>query len=113
MVLDLRRLAELGGDLLFRFFPILGDDVVTEIDAFIADIDRRPCDQLADLITALSAERAAQMQVHLLLFRHAASYFSLPSFDPPSLSSSLAAFGGRVITSSISPYFFASSPDMK
>ncbi len=39
---------------------VVGDDVVTDLDAFIADEDRRAGDQLADVVLILVAERAAE-----------------------------------------------------
>ena len=39
---------------------VVGDDVVTDLDALIADEDRRACDQLADVVLILVAERAAE-----------------------------------------------------
>src|SRR5215468_3323095 len=46
---------------------LLGDDVVAELDALVADVDRRPCDELAHLALGLAAERAAQVDGVLLL----------------------------------------------
>jgi hypothetical protein len=40
-----------------QFFP---DDVVTEFDAFVADKDRRPGNQLPNLVLALAAKRAIE-----------------------------------------------------
>jgi hypothetical protein len=39
---------------------LLADDVVAEVDALVADEDRRAGDQLAHLVLALAAERAVQ-----------------------------------------------------
>ena len=36
------------------------DDLVTEVDAFVADVDAGSCDELLDLLLTLSAERALQ-----------------------------------------------------
>src|SRR5207253_10591844 len=60
----LREAAELARLLLF---PLLRDDVVTELDALVADVDGGPGDQLADLPLRLAAERAGQVDVLLLL----------------------------------------------
>jgi hypothetical protein len=38
----------------------LADDVVAQVDALVADEDRRTRDQLAHLVLALAAERAVQ-----------------------------------------------------
>jgi hypothetical protein len=73
VVLDFGRLAELRGDLLFRLFPVLRDDVVAEIHALVADVDGGAGDQLADLVTAFPTERTPQVPVRLFLFRHVAS----------------------------------------
>jgi hypothetical protein len=37
---------------------LFADDIHAQLDAFIADENRRPGDQLADLMLALSAEGA-------------------------------------------------------
>ena len=42
---------------------LLVDDLVTEIDAFVADVDAGPGDQLLDLPLALSAEAAEELLV--------------------------------------------------
>ncbi len=41
-------------------FVLFADDIHAQLDAFIADENRRPGDQLADLVLALSAEGAVQ-----------------------------------------------------
>ncbi|AIT28574.1 hypothetical protein D557_3246 [Bordetella holmesii 70147] len=50
----------------------LTDDVIAKVDALIADEYRRTCDQLADLMLALVAERAMQhfCVCRSLFFRH-------------------------------------------
>ena len=61
-LLDLPRLRELpdvGTAGLFQF-GFFRDDVVAEFDAFVADVNRRPCYQLADLFLTLSAKGAGQ-----------------------------------------------------
>src|SRR2546427_12073092 len=77
VVLDFGRLAELRGDLLFRLFPVLRDDVVAEIHTLVADIDGGAGDQLADLVTAFPTERTPQGPGRLFLLLHVAS---IPSF---------------------------------
>jgi hypothetical protein len=42
---------------------LLVDDLVTEIDAFVADVDARARDQLLDLALRLAAERAEELLV--------------------------------------------------
>jgi hypothetical protein len=42
---------------------LLVDDLVTEIDAFVADVDARPSDELLDLALRLPAEGAEELLV--------------------------------------------------
>jgi len=39
-------------------FIFFGDDVIAQLDALVADVNRRPCNKLADLTLRLSAEAA-------------------------------------------------------
>jgi len=39
---------------------VVHDDVNADLDAFIADENRRPCDQLADVFLRLRAKRASE-----------------------------------------------------
>jgi hypothetical protein len=55
-LLDLVRLGKLVPRALGAVLELLADDVVAELDTFIADKDRRAGDQLADLVLALPAE---------------------------------------------------------
>jgi hypothetical protein len=48
------------GLILFDFFV---DDVVAQSDAFIADVDRRPCDEFLDFFLRFSAKRTAQIAI--------------------------------------------------
>ena len=75
--LDLGRLGHRRG-LAEGLFAVglLGDDVVTEVDAFVADIDRRARDQLADFVLALAAERADQVARAVVMLGH----YCLPRF---------------------------------
>jgi len=58
-LLDLGRLRNRRGrGETFFLVTLLGDDVVAEVDALIADVDCGPGDQLANLVLALSKERA-------------------------------------------------------
>ena len=75
---DFSRLFELRGNFFFGFFPILSDDVIAEVDTFITDIDRRPGDQLPNLITALATKRTPQVSVHLFLLSHVPSCVTYP-----------------------------------
>src|SRR3981081_4212338 len=60
-ILDLLRSRDLGdrfGDLALL---ILGEDLVAERDALVADVDGRARDELPDRVLRLAAERAAKM----------------------------------------------------
>src|SRR5205823_8857114 len=61
-LLDLRGLRDRGrrGETLL-LVTLLGDDVVAEVDALVADVNRRSGDQLADLVLALPAEGAHEV----------------------------------------------------
>src|SRR3989442_15681537 len=62
-VLDLGGFGERADLAALLFFPLLGDDVVAELDALVADVHRRAGDQFTDVILALPAERALQGSV--------------------------------------------------
>ena len=53
---------------------LLLDDLVAEVDAFVADIDPGTSDELLDLLLALSAERALEQIAALSDARHPASF---------------------------------------
>ncbi len=57
---DLARLGQAAAGRLGLFLEFLADDVVAQLDAFIADEHAGARDQLADLVLALAAERAVQ-----------------------------------------------------
>jgi hypothetical protein len=57
---DLARLGELVETDLGPLAQLLLDDLVAEIDALVADVDTRTCDQLLDLLLALPAEGTLQ-----------------------------------------------------
>jgi hypothetical protein len=59
-LLRLRQVLELEGG---RGGQLLVDDLVTEVDAFVADIDAGPGDQLLDLTLRLPAEAAEELLV--------------------------------------------------
>ena len=60
--LDLRWLRNLEGSVLLAVFVLfLGDDVIAQADALIADVDSRPGDQLFHLFLRLSAERTGEV----------------------------------------------------
>jgi hypothetical protein len=44
---------------------LLVDDLVAEVDALIADVDPRACDQLLDLALRLAAEAAEELLVRV------------------------------------------------
>ena len=50
-----------AGGLVILTLEFLGDDLVAQLHALVAHIDRRSSNQLADLLLRLSAERAAQL----------------------------------------------------
>src|SRR4029078_3057528 len=111
-MLDLGGFLEFGRNFFLCLFPVFGDDVVAQIDTFVANVDRGSGDEFADFGAALPAERTAKVSIHLFLLGHASSryYLSLaPSFSDATFND----LGARVIPSSTKPYRFASSPDMK
>jgi hypothetical protein len=66
LVQDLEDLARLGEVLELEdgwSGELLVDDLVTEIDALIADVDARACNQLLDLSLRLAAETAEKLLV--------------------------------------------------
>jgi hypothetical protein len=61
LIEDRADLLRLGQSLLRRLgVDFLADDVVAQVDAFVADVHRRPGDELAHFVFALAAERAIQ-----------------------------------------------------
>src|SRR5437762_2635730 len=62
-VLDLGGFGERADLAALLFFPLLGDDIVAEFDALVADVHRRAGDQFTDVILARPAERALQGSV--------------------------------------------------
>jgi hypothetical protein len=59
-LLRLRQVLELEGG---RSGELLVDDLVTEVDALVADVDARAGDQLLDLALRLAAEAAEELLV--------------------------------------------------
>src|SRR5574340_1360893 len=49
---------------------VVGDDVVADLDALVADEHRRPGDQLPDVILVLVAERASEDLGFAVLLHH-------------------------------------------
>src|SRR5438552_12154099 len=78
-ILDLRGLGKRAELAALLLFPLLGDDVVAELDALVADVDRRARDQLADVVLALPAEGALQRSVAFARSGH-----RLPTSSPAS-----------------------------
>src|SRR5438552_1650874 len=78
-VLDLGGLGQRAELAALLLFPLLGDDVVAELDALVADVDRRARDQLADVVLALPAEGALQRSVAFARSGH-----RLPTSSPAS-----------------------------
>src|SRR5579864_2836058 len=70
--LDLLRLRE-GGVLLLLEHPVFRDDVEADVDALVADEDRRAGDELLHLPLALVAERAPQDFIAAVFLRHLSS----------------------------------------
>jgi hypothetical protein len=59
-LLDFGRLGELVARTLGAVFELLTDDVIAELDALVANENRRTGDQLANFMLTLAAERAVQ-----------------------------------------------------
>src|SRR5207244_9564571 len=69
--LDLGRLGEAPDLAALLLLPLLGDDVVAELDALVADVHGRPRDELAHIVLALAAERGLQRAVAFTCSGHA------------------------------------------
>ena len=92
-LLGLGNVRALASGILLSVF--LGDDVVAELDAFVADVHRGAGDQLADFLLALPAEGTRQVAVVVALLHDfspegAAAGPVGPLPDPPT--------GGRCVT---------------
>src|SRR6185369_17935051 len=59
-VIDLARLRQLVEAELTGLGELFLDDFVTQVDALVADVDARACDELFDLLLALPAEGALE-----------------------------------------------------
>src|SRR5207249_1307292 len=109
-LLDFGRGGDLGDRLGDLALFILRQDLVAEGDALVANVHRRPGDELPDRVLGLPAERAAEVLVvghGSLVWERGTAGASRHFFFPPSMSCKLA------MTWSISPYSLASSADMK
>ena len=79
-----------GGQPLF-LIALLGDDVIAEVDALVADVDGGASDEFPNLVLTLPTERAHEVPGPLVsVFRHTISYGRLT--------------GRSTMTSSRSPY---------
>jgi hypothetical protein len=72
-LLDLFGFGELGLGSLGLQDPVLGDDVETDIDALVADVDRRTRDEFLDVPLTLVAEGTAKNVAVTAFLRHSAS----------------------------------------
>src|SRR5450759_85861 len=79
--LDLARFRKLRFGLGLVEHPVLGDDVEADVDALVANVDRRPRDELLHVPLGLVAEAAAQNVARTRLLRHAG--IDLPFFQTP------------------------------
>src|SRR5207249_6584107 len=88
-VFDLARVGQLRGSRLrLRLIEhLLFDDLLAEVDALVADVDALARDQLADLLLALAAERAAIRDLRALAPARGAHPFPLPARFRTSTSS--------------------------
>ena len=81
-LVDLLRLREVLEGELRGVGELLGDDVVAELDALVADVDARSGDQLLHLLLRLAAEAALHQVATVSEFRHVGS--SCPLVNGPS-----------------------------
>src|SRR4029453_14102154 len=86
--LDLGGLGEAANLLTLLLLPLLRDDVVAELDAFVADVHGGARDELADVVLALAAERALQRP----------SALARPGRHRPAPSRPAAATAGASVT---------------
>jgi len=108
---------DLGGgglrklDLPLLTVMLLGDDVVGEFDALVADVDSRAGDELPHLALGLAAERAAQVDGVLLLHPSDLQGTALTDIDDsstdPAARATLDAAARLGPLSNISPEFRA------
>ncbi len=84
--LDFLRLGELVAGALGALLELFADDVVAQLDAFVADEYRRAGDELPNLVLALSAERAIQQFAVIMfaarIFAHAVLKLTAPDPKP-------------------------------
>ena len=75
-----------------RRFRLLADDVHAQLDAFIADENRRASDQLANLMLALAAEGAVQRALGVVAASLGHYHISNPCRDGPCRPSTSSKF---------------------
>src|SRR5207237_4111186 len=92
--LDLGRLGQRADLARLLLFPLLGDDVVAELDALIADVHGGARDQLAHVVLALAAERALQGAV---AFARSTRHHCLPYFWTCAAASAACSLTARVV----------------
>src|SRR5207253_1580926 len=70
VVVDLTRLGQIVEANFGALRQLFFDDLVAEVDALVADVDARSCNELLDLLLALPAERALQQVAAITELRH-------------------------------------------
>ena len=112
--LDLGRLGHRRQAVALRLvLDLLGDDVVAQPDALVADVDRRSGDELLDLLLALAAEGATtDSRGYRRLRLSALAYLSSATLDRPTRLLSVFLLAVTSI-SSMMPYSLASAALMK
>ena len=99
-LLRFRHILEFHFDIFTELFL---DDLVAKFDAFIADVDAGACHELSYLLLRLAAEGALELALFIPKLQH----------DTTSYFLGFSILTGRVMTSSMRPYSFASSAVMK
>src|SRR5204862_1494846 len=94
-VVDLARLGQRLDVERRRSGELLVDDLVTEIDALVADVDAGAGDQLLDLALALAAEAAEQLLVAVARPRHCLLLPRIRSLGSPAAPAAALAAGAR------------------
>ena len=105
---DLPRLGKVLEAQLRRFVALLGDDVVAQVDALVADVDPRTGDQLLDLLLRLPTEAALDEVPTLTELGHPIALPSVRtlsdlSYEATAPMASSGATVRAVMTSSITP----------
>jgi hypothetical protein len=63
MLVDIERFAELRRNFLTGFLQIFGNNLITEPDTFIANVDSRAGNEFSNLIPVLSTEGATKIGI--------------------------------------------------